>query len=186
MSAGTERDKNLRERLNEWAQDQIEGDDERAAIQHVEGRPQPIPWAALKNLAPPPRSWWIQDWLGPAQPTLCSGAGGIGKSILWQTIGTALALGKEYIGPTVKPLHVLMWACEDQHEEIWRRQVAICEYFDVGIETLQGKLSIVPRFGFDNTLFDLAFGKPTFTPEFLLLREEVNDQKADVLVLDNN
>jgi RecA-family ATPase len=191
----TSPDADLGDRLNQWAQNELEGDAEREAIEAIEQeqeqeqkrpRPQPIRWAALKGLAPPPRSWWIQDWFGPAQPTLCSGGGGIGKSLLWQTIGTALALGKEYIGATVKPLHVLMWACEDQEDEIWRRQVAICEYFGVGIEDLEGKLSVVPRFGEDNTLFDLAYGKPTFTPEFMLLREEANDVKADVLVLDNN
>jgi hypothetical protein len=134
---------------------------------------------------PPPRSWWIQDWLGP-HPTLCSGSGGIGKSLLWQTLGTALALGKEFIGATAKPLTVMMWACEDDGDEIWRRQAAICDHFDVGIEAVAGKLFVVPRFGESNTLFDLAYGRPEFTTEYLLLREEVNDLKADVLILDDN
>jgi RecA-family ATPase len=142
-------------------------------------------WRSYKDRTPPPRSWWIQDWLGP-HPTLCSGTGGIGKSLLWQTISTALARGIEFIGATAAPLQVLMWACEDDRDEIWRRQVAICTHFKIAIEELEGKLTVVPRYGYDNTLLDLVYGQPTFTPQYHLLCEQARDLKADVLVLDNN
>src|SRR5262245_22752929 len=142
-----------------------------------------IDWTLLAGRQPPARTWWIQDWLSPA-PTLCSGGGGIGKSLLWQTIGTALATGREFLGATVAPLRVLIWACEDDENEIWRRQVAICQHLGVTLSGLGG-LSIVPRLGADNTLLDLSFGKPTFTPAFVMLREQVNDLAIDVLVLDN-
>jgi RecA-family ATPase len=193
----------LAERLNRWAENELQADAEREAIQsepplavhskpangHDDSaqreRPEPIDWAKLQGKTPPPRVWWIQDWLTPA-PTLCAGAGGSGKSLLWQTLGTALALGREFIGATTAPLRVLMWACEDDPDEIWRRQAAICAHFGIKIETLQGIMNVVPRLGCDNTLLDLTYGKPTFTPEYLLLREEVNDVKADVFVADNN
>jgi hypothetical protein len=146
-------------------------------------RPKPIEWSSLRGKAPPARTWWIQDWLSPA-PTLCAGAGGVGKSLLWQTIGTALATGKEFLGATTPPLKVVMWSCEDDQDEIWRRQLPICEHFGIGLDDLSS-LTMVPRHGADNTLFELEFGKPTFTSNHLLLREQVNDLKADVLVLDN-
>jgi RecA-family ATPase len=151
-------------------------DDERHA-------PPPIDWSLLEGRTPPPRTWWIQDWLSP-EPTLCSGAGGIGKSLLWQTLATALATGTEFLGATTTPLNVLLLACEDSENEIWRRQVTICQHFKLGLRALE-RLHIVPRRGLDNTLLDLTYGRPTFTPEFVLLREQVNDLRADVLILDN-
>ena len=33
-----------------------------------------IIWLSLEGIYPPPRTWWIQDWLGP-WPTLTSGTG---------------------------------------------------------------------------------------------------------------
>jgi RecA-family ATPase len=142
-----------------------------------------IDWSLLEGREPPPRTWWIQDWLSPA-PTLCAGGGGIGKSLLWQTIGTALATGREFLGASVAPLRVLVWACEDDENEIWRRQLVICQHLGVSMTDLGG-LSILPRLGADNTLLSPVFGNPTFTPEFQSLREQVNDLRADVLVLDN-
>jgi hypothetical protein len=147
-------------------------------------RSKPIDWLAWQNRTPPAREWWIQDWLSPA-PTLCSGTGGIGKSLLWQTIGTSLAMGREFLAPTTRPLRVLLWMCEDDENEIVRRQDAICAHFGIERTELAGRLHVEPRLGYDNTLIDVAFGKPTFTPTFLELREQVNDLAVDVLVLDN-
>src|SRR5579862_4894917 len=111
-----------------------------------------IGWHALELRGqPPPRTWWIQDWLTPA-PTLCAGGGGIGKSILWQTIGTALATGREFLGAPAAPLRVLLWACEDDAEEIWRRQAAICSHFEIPLADLEGRFIVMARHGCDNTL----------------------------------
>jgi len=143
-------------------------------------------WAALElSGPPPPRTWWIQDWLTPA-PTLCAGSGGVGKSVLWQTIGTALAMGREFLGATAAPLRVLLWACEDDAEEIWRRQAAICSHFEIPLADLEGRFIVMARHGCDNTLIAPVMGQPTFTPAFETLREQVNDLDIDVLALDNN
>jgi len=142
----------------------------------------PIDWAECTG-EPPPRTWWIQDWLTPA-PTLCAGAGGIGKSLLLQAIATSLSTGCEYIEAATKPLRVLVWFCEDDKDEIWRRQAAMNAHFRLEMADLD-RLHIVPRLGLDNTLLDLVYSKPTFTPLQLELREQVNDLRADVLVLDN-
>lgn len=142
----------------------------------------PIDWAELTG-EPPARTWWIQDWLTPA-PTLCAGAGGIGKTLLMQNALTALATGCEYLEAATKPLRCLAWFCEDDRDEIWRRQVATNRHF--GIEWCDlDRLHIVPRIGHENTLMDLAFGKPVFTPLLEQLRQQVNDLQADILVLDN-
>ena len=143
----------------------------------------PIDWDRLDG-DPPSRTWWIQDWLGPS-PTLCSGAGGVGKTKLLQVVGTSLATGREYLGPVAQPLTVLIWSCEDDQAEAWRTQVAINQHLRVSMADLTGRLYIVPRLGNDNTLLEVSYGKPQFTPLFDELRQQVNDLKVDVLGLDN-
>jgi hypothetical protein len=142
----------------------------------------PIAWETLEG-EPPPRIWWIQDWFGP-WPTLTSGPGGAGKTRLWQMVGTALATGRPYLEAQCRPLKVLMWLCEESKDEVWRQQIAINAHFTLEMHSL-GNLHIVPRMGLDNTLMALAFGQPLFTALFEQLRQQVNDLKADVLVLDN-
>jgi hypothetical protein len=99
-------------------------------------------------------------------------------------IATALATGKTYLEPSSKPLRVLMWLCEETRDEVWRTQAAINSHFGIRMSDLD-LLSIAPRQGLDNTLMDVTFGKPTFTPLLNELRQQVNDLSADILVLDN-
>lgn len=143
----------------------------------------PVAWDELTGETPP-RTWWIQDWLGP-WPTLTAGGGGAGKTKLWQAIGTSLATGKRYLADAVAPLRVLIWSCEDDRAEVWRTQVAVNTYLGVTMTDLQDRLYIVPRLGHENTLLGLEFGKPTFTSLYDELRQQVNDLKIDLLVLDN-
>lgn len=148
-------------------------------------RPKAIDWLGWQGRTPPERGWMQQDWLGP-DPHLLAGAGGIGKSLFLQTTATALALGLELLGAPSKPMKVLLWLCEDHEDEIVRRQDALCAYFGVTRESLQDKLIIEPRVGFDNTLFGaLEFGKAVFTTEFFRLREQVNDLGIGFCGLDN-
>jgi hypothetical protein len=144
----------------------------------------PMQWAELDGREPPPRKWIIDHWLGNT-PTLLAGAGGIGKSLLAQTIATALATGRRYLDNIFEPVKTLMWACEDDHNELWRRQVAINTYFGLSMLDLEGKLIIEPRLGKENGLFLPAYGVPTWTPVMDELREQVNDYKVGSLFVDN-
>lgn len=144
---------------------------------------QPIDWDTLEG-TPPERTWWVPGWLGP-WPSLTAGAGGAGKTRLWHAAGTALATGRRYLEEPCAPLKVLMWLCEDDKDEIWRQQVAINAYLKLSMSDLKGRLYVVPRQGHENTLLGLGFGRPAFTMLREQLREQVNDLKIDVLVLDN-
>jgi len=143
---------------------------------------EPINWSLLDGEAPT-RTWWIPQFLTPA-PTLLAGAGGCGKSLLMQTLCTSLATGRPFLGPVEKPLNCLIWSCEDDRDEVWRRQDRINEHFKITKRDLS-RLHIVPRIGMDNTLLKLRFGQPEFTPLLEALREQVQRLKVDVLVLDN-
>jgi RecA-family ATPase len=161
---------------------QLEQPEQTFADEH--GLRMPMDWGSLDGQEPPQRTWRIDHWLTTG-PTLMAGAGGVGKSLLAQMIGTALALGRPYIAGITEPTVVLMWACEDDHDELWRRQVAICKYFGVSLADLQGKFILEPRLGRDNALYVQSYGVGGWTPLRRELKEQLNDYGARALFLDN-
>lgn len=164
-----------------WAP--IEGGAERPA-KDTEPTRTPMRWAELEQQTPPERIWRLSHWLSIG-PTLLAGRGGTGKSLVAQTLATALVIAQNYLDEVTSPLKVLAWFCEDDHDELWRRQVAICAYFGVKLSDLEGKLVIEPRLGYENTLFAPVFGAPHWTPLRDELREQMHDYGADVLIADN-
>jgi hypothetical protein len=144
----------------------------------------PMQWAKLEQQQPPERIWRLSHWLSIG-PTLFAGRGGVGKSLVAQTVATALAIQQNYIDEVTSSLKVLAWFCEDDHDELWRRQIAICEYFSIRLSDLEGKLVIEPRLGCENTLFAPVYGTPQWTPLRDELREQMNDYGADLLIADN-
>ena len=144
----------------------------------------PLQWTQLATQEPPERIWVVDHWLS-AGSTLLAGGGGIGKTLVAQTLATGLALGMNFLDAIRAPQKVLFWACEDDHDELWRRQVAICRFFGATLADLDGKLIIEPRLGKENTLFYAEFGAPKWTALYPELRAQVEDYKADVTFLDN-
>jgi len=141
-----------------------------------------LDWARLQGPIRP-RIWFVKGWLTTV-PTLFAARGGTGKSLQMQTMCTAIATGKHHIGEVEKARSCLIWSCEDDPDEILRRQSGINRYFRV-TDTDLGRLHINPRIGLENTLMDLVDGKLTATPVLKILQEQVNDLRAEVLVLDN-
>src|SRR5437773_12022409 len=80
----------------------------------------PLDWRILADGEPPQRDWAIDHWLGMAYVTLLAGLGGIGKTLLAQMLGSAIALGRPFIDVIPKPRTVLAWWTEDDHDEIRR------------------------------------------------------------------
>lgn len=78
-----------------------------------------------------------------------------------------------------------MWACEDDHDELWRRQVAISRWCQAGLEEFHEWFTIVPRHGLDNALVSTEFGKLMFSPLIAQLKEQADDLDSEVVVLDN-
>lgn len=145
---------------------------------------QTMRWAHLEEQLPPTRTWQVAHWLGVGT-TLLAGRGGIGKTLLAQTLATALALGRNFLDAIETPRRVLFWACEDDHDELWRRQIAICRYLGARLADLEGKLMIEPRSGLENTLFYAEYGAPKWTGLYGELVQQVNDYQADVTFVDN-
>lgn len=147
--------------------------------------PSAIDWLALCEREPPPREWAIKGWLGYGHVTLLIGQGGIGKTLIAQQIGSCLAIGRSpFIDEVPAQAKVLMWACEDDHDELWRRQVPIARWLKTGIESF-GDFVLVPRHGCDNAMVTSEFGKLQFTGNLLTLKEQALDLQARVVILDN-
>lgn len=147
-------------------------------------RRRPLNWGELAARTPPQRPWLISHWLSTGA-TLMAGSGGVGKSLLAQTIATALAIGRNFVDEIAAPKRVLMWACEDDHDELWRRQASICSLFEYQLADLEGRLTIEERLGDENSLFVPVYGTPTWTPARDELEAQVKDYGAEVLVIDN-
>lgn len=145
----------------------------------------PLNWQELAGKEPPSRRWAVKGWLGFGHATLLVGQGGIGKTLLAQQMASCLALGKPFIGDIDEPRKCLMWACEDDHDELWRRQVHIAKWCNAGLEAFAERLVIVPRHGLDNALVATDFGKLMFTPLIAHLSEQAKDLSAEVVILDN-
>jgi RecA-family ATPase len=102
---------------------------------------------------PPARDWLVEGAFLRGTVALVAGDGGIGKSLLMQQLCSCAALGRPWLGLAVKPGRALHLSCEDDKDELWRRQHAICRHLDTDMADLgDGGLYLAPRVGQDNAL----------------------------------
>lgn len=149
----------------------------------TDDRAQCIKWSDLAGKVPPVREWDVDHWLPKGKDTLLAGRGGIGKTLLAQTMGTALATGMNYVDATARRC-ALMWAGEDDRDELWRRQTAINTLFGINMSDLS-RLHVIDYCNADITLAAQVGGVLSQTTLMSVLREQVNDLKAEVVMLDN-
>jgi hypothetical protein len=147
-------------------------------------RPCTLDLRALAQRTAPAREWFIPGWLGPG-PSLFAAGGGIGKTLMAQQVATAGALGRSFVGDVSRPFRSQLWACEDDADELWRRQEAICVQMGVPLDAAADDLIVQSRLGVDSMLMALDHGSLRRTAAFEELRQQVNDLGVDVLWLDN-
>ena len=112
----------------------------------------PLDLRACVGLTPPPRSWVIRNWIPRHCVTLLAGVGGIGKSLLAQQIATAVVANRDWLGAVEMPGSVLYLACEEEPEELWRRQADICRAMEIPIGAIADDLLLDGRSGLSNDL----------------------------------
>jgi RecA-family ATPase len=117
--------------------------------------------------------------------TLLTGDGGVGKSLLVQQLLTATALGEDWLGIPTKPCKAFGLFCEDDNDELWRRQVDICNATPTPLTHLY-KFRWFSGVGRDNTLmlFDQRTGAATLTPHFKQLMSFWKDFQPGLIVID--
>jgi RecA-family ATPase len=78
-----------------------------------------------------------------------------------------------------------MWAAEDDEHELWRRQQAIAQSMNVGLQDFTGKFILESFDGRDCTLAAVSYGSFGVTGKLEDFRQQVNDCRVDVAILDN-
>lgn len=113
----------------------------------------PMPNSRLLRL-PPRREWMIERCFAPGTVGMISGDGGIGKSLLMQTMLSCAVLGLPWLGLMTRPGRGLFFTCEDDEDEVHRRQWTINRSLSRDMEDLlEAGLVLMPRVGKrDNTL----------------------------------
>ena len=133
----------------------------------------------------PGRRWLVEGWIPHSAVTMLGGDGGVGKSLIAQQLITCAATGKDWLGQITMPCKAIAIFCEDDADELHRRQEAINRYYDVEFGDLENA-QWVSRVGDENTLMRWeqyeAAGFPT---EFYQqVHDLTQDTGAQLLVLD--
>ncbi len=85
----------------------------------------------------PEREWIVTKWIPHGAVTILGGDGGIGKSLLAMQLLTAVAIGEPWLGLPTISCKAIGFYCEDDEEEIWRRQAAINRHYGVDFADLE-------------------------------------------------
>lgn len=88
----------------------------------------------LEGRVIPPREWLVDGLIPHGTVSLLSGDGGLGKSLLMQQLMTSAATGQDWLGMSVKKGRAFGLFCEDDNNELWRRQKAICKNLSISLE----------------------------------------------------
>jgi len=149
-----------------------------------------IEYASLADLdtdPPPPRRWIIDQWLPRGTVIALFGGGGIGKSLLVQQIATAVANGVPVLGgSSVTRGPVLAYLCEDDPDEIRRRQRDILAHLGRAAAYSAEGLYIAGRAGRENTMMRFGSDRMPIPAPFLAeVESECERVRPALLVLDN-
>ncbi len=116
--------------------------------------------------------------------TVLSGDGGTGKSLLALQLATACATGRSFLGQAVMACKVLVIACEDERDELHRRQTRINEALGIDMADLLNVLWIA-RAGLDNVMMSFpGDGIGESTPFYNQVLDQAREQGAQFVVLD--
>lgn len=136
---------------------------------------------------PPPRDWIVDGWIAAGEVTSVYAPGGTGKSLLLQQLATCRALGVDFLGLKTKKGRTLVLACEDQIDEIWRRQEAINSHYVTDMRTLDQGIGYWSRTGsIDNALMhiDPKTNKGTLTDFWKGVRALLLSEGFDMVIVD--
>lgn len=144
----------------------------------------PLDWRALEGQPLPERQWIIDHWLPAGHPALFAGSPGTGKTMVSQVIASCIALRREYLDWPPAERRVLMWACEDDADELVRRQAAIARWLGVPLSAFADRFILISYDREEVELAGLVEQRLVATDKVKELREQIGDYRADVVFLD--
>src|SRR3546814_220827 len=135
----------------------------------------------------PSREWAWADYIPHRQATYLTGPGSAGKSLLSQQLCTCIALGLPFMGKDTRQAVAIYVTCEDDADELHRRQKAICDALGVPLSALSGKLHLVSLTGAtSNALVTFTpEGNPIVSDAYRTLLHTARATGAGFLALDN-
>jgi len=104
----------------------------------------PADWQGKKA---PERRWKVDGLVPDGQATLLTGAGAAGKSLLSQLLCTCSGLGLAFLGVKVEQCRALYITCEDDAEELQRRQEAICNGLGAPLSATRDRVFLLSLYG---------------------------------------
>lgn len=138
----------------------------------------------LQDRPVPAREWLWEGWMPMRATTAFYGDGGTGKSLLTMQFMTACAMGLPFLGCPVKQVKVLGVFCEDDDDELHRRQENINRKLDVDFGDAE-LLKWIPRAGEENLLMTFSSdGRGEPTPFFHQIVEAATEFGAQLVVID--
>lgn len=97
-----------------------------------------------------PREWMLEGWEPKRSCVYLTGQGAVGKSLFTQQRLTCSAAGRDFLGVPVQPGISLYITCEDDIDEMHRRQDAINAAMGLTWADLKGKLFLISLKGLLN------------------------------------
>jgi RecA-family ATPase len=151
--------------------------------------PIPLPFiniAAWHHQPVPEREWCVLNRIPLRNVTLFSGEGAIGKSITSLHLGAAHVLGRDWLGSMPEPGPVLVFACEDETDELHRRLAHILDHYGASFANLKD-MHLISMAGEDALLAAPdRLGLMQHTKLFERLRMAAIEVKPKLIVLDNS
>lgn len=138
----------------------------------------------LAGVPIPIREWIVEDWLPFGHVTISYGDGGVGKTLLAQQLMASCATGAYWMGLTPRRCKVFGLFCEDDADEVHRRQDRINDALGISWAEL-GDMRWACAVGADNVLVRFeADGRWATTPRFDQVIAAARDFGAQLIVID--
>jgi RecA-family ATPase len=147
------------------------------------GEIDPLTW---HGRSAPQRGWIVPGMIPRRAVTLLTGDGGKGKSRLAMQLQTAVATATRWLGLEVPRCKTYGIYCEDEGDELWRRQEEMNIALGLGMDELED-LTYHSRVGKESILMEFPMPEQTPTPTKLFhwLTGRIIDSGAQLVVLDS-
>lgn len=136
----------------------------------------------------PPRAWAVNDRIPLRQPTLFSGEGAVGKTIVELQLCVAHVLGKDWLGALPEPGPAIYLGAEDEADELRRRLAAIAAHYDATFADLTAGGLHLKSFAGEDMLLGVPdrHGKVEPTPLFSSLLAAASEIQPKHIGLDTS
>lgn len=143
----------------------------------------PTEWEDRK---PPDIQWMVEGCFARGSVAILAGDGGLGKSLLMQQLCTAVSTGQRWLGLETMPARAMAVFCEDDKDELWRRQDRINQHYGSTMGSIAECFRPMTRAGQENALmtFEKFSDEPKFTPFWHVLKGAIDHLQADLVIID--